>query len=303
MANPVQATRPLIVGEVLFDQFPNGQRVLGGAPFNVAWNLHGFGMAPIFGSAVGKDEEGREVQTQMEAWGLDTTALQISEKWPTGKVRVELNGGEPRFHILDQQAYDQIRYPTLDSSLADCLLLYVGSLATRNEPSKSTIRRLIRESGLPRFVDINIRQPWFDRESAAELLENAVWIKLNDQELSWIAETPCRTAGDIRIAVETLRRLYGGQQYFITCGAAGAYAIDEVGDSLFAEAPKPETMVDAVGAGDAFVAAAIFGISRDRPVDEILQTAVRFASQVCTIQGATSPDRNHYTRLGDRTWG
>ncbi len=28
-----------VFGEVLFDHFPDGRRVLGGAPFNVAWNL------------------------------------------------------------------------------------------------------------------------------------------------------------------------------------------------------------------------------------------------------------------------
>jgi len=30
---------PVIFGEVLFDNFKDGQSVLGGAPFNVAWNL------------------------------------------------------------------------------------------------------------------------------------------------------------------------------------------------------------------------------------------------------------------------
>jgi fructokinase len=35
---------PLVVfGEVLIDEFPDGQRVLGGAPFNVAWHLTAFG--------------------------------------------------------------------------------------------------------------------------------------------------------------------------------------------------------------------------------------------------------------------
>ena len=292
----MQPTRPLIVGEVLFDQFPDGQCVLGGAPFNVAWNLRGLGAAPIFVSAVGTDDEGGQVRSTMEAWGLDTGALQISDKWPTGKVQVELNGGEPRFHILDQQAYDQIRYPQLESLAADCLLLYLGSLAYRNEPSQSTVRRLILESGLPRFVDLNIRQPWFERAWVAELLENAAWIKLNNHELAWIAESDCQTASQIHAAVEKLRRRYGGQQFFITCGSAGAYAIGEAGDPLFAPAPQPAPMVDAVGAGDAFAAAAICGISCSRPLREILQTAVRFASQACTIRGATSQDREHYAR-------
>ena len=38
--------RPLVVGEVLFDEFEDGAQVLGGAPFNVAWHLQGFGISP-----------------------------------------------------------------------------------------------------------------------------------------------------------------------------------------------------------------------------------------------------------------
>ena len=53
--------RPVIFGEVLFDHFPDGARVLGGAPFNVAWHLQAFGSAPLFVSRVGNDPAGREV--------------------------------------------------------------------------------------------------------------------------------------------------------------------------------------------------------------------------------------------------
>ena len=35
-----------LFGEVLIDQFPEGQRILGGAPFNVAWHLQAFGQKP-----------------------------------------------------------------------------------------------------------------------------------------------------------------------------------------------------------------------------------------------------------------
>jgi fructokinase len=290
----VTALQPLIIGEVLFDHFPDGQRVLGGAPFNVAWNLRGLELDPVFVSAVGADDEGREVCSRMESWGLNTSELQVREEWPTGKVQVELDEGQPTFQILDKQAYDNIRFPPNGISSSQYSLIYTGSLAYRNEVTRSTIRRLIDESGLPRFVDINIRQPWFDRAWIPDLIGNARWIKLNDEELSWIAETECGTSEKIRSAVEKLRRLYGGQRYFITCGSAGAYAVSEAGDVLFAEAPTPDPFVDSVGAGDAFAAAVIFGDSLDRPLDEILQSAVRFASRACTIQGATTRDRGHY---------
>ena len=48
--------QPLVFGEVLWDCFPDGQQVLGGAPFNVAWHLHAFGISPLFVSRVGQDE-------------------------------------------------------------------------------------------------------------------------------------------------------------------------------------------------------------------------------------------------------
>lgn len=129
------------------------------------------------------------------------------------------------------------------------------------------------------------------------LLGDADWVKLNEEELSQIAKVECRTAEEVRKAVHKLRSRHGGRRYFITSGAAGAYAVDKHGELLFAGAPKPETMVDTVGAGDAFAAAIIIGVGLDRPMDEVLDFAVRFASQTCTIQGATATDRSHYTEF------
>lgn len=288
------AKRPLIVGEVLFDEFSHGERVLGGAPFNVAWNLQGLGLMPLFVSAVGSDEEGQEVRARMESWGMDTSGLQIAEHRPTGKVQVELDGDEPRFHILDDQAYDEIQMPDSDVLCGEYSLLYQGSLAYRSITSRATIKRLMSATDLPRFVDINIRQPWFSLESATELLTQATWIKLNVDELSFLAKAECRTATQIADAVATMRGQYGARQFFITCGSSGAYAIDQDGDVLFADAPKPVPFVDAVGAGDAFSAATIAGIERGIPLPEILATAVQYASQTCEIQGATTTLRAHY---------
>jgi fructokinase len=52
--------RPVIVGEVLFDTLPSGEAMLGGAPFNVAWHLKGFGLDPLFISKVGEDCNGEQ---------------------------------------------------------------------------------------------------------------------------------------------------------------------------------------------------------------------------------------------------
>ena len=65
-----------VFGEVLFDHFPDGRRVLGGAPFNVAWHLQAFGKRPHLISRVGDDAEGQEIRTAMRDWGMSEAGLQ-----------------------------------------------------------------------------------------------------------------------------------------------------------------------------------------------------------------------------------
>ena len=50
-----EGQRPLIFGEVLFDVMPDRNRVLGGAPFNVAWHLEAFGLRPLMITRIGVD--------------------------------------------------------------------------------------------------------------------------------------------------------------------------------------------------------------------------------------------------------
>ena len=124
---------PLIVGEVLFDHFPDGSAVLGGAPFNVAWHLQGFGASPLFVSRVGSDEESAAVQSTMAHWRMRTEALQTDPDRPTGQVEVSLEAGSPSFDILADQAYDRIDWRVASQQVAaqHPALIYHGTLVAR----------------------------------------------------------------------------------------------------------------------------------------------------------------------------
>jgi len=153
--------RPIIYGEVLFDCFPDGTSVLGGAPFNVAWHLQGFGLNPLMISSVGDDEIGHTVLRTMEQWNMDTSGMQISESFPTGQVKIEINEGEPSYDILAHQAYDNISFNNITSDFNNehYALIYHGSLIRREVASKTTLQQLIEQFKLPVFVDINLRPP------------------------------------------------------------------------------------------------------------------------------------------------
>ena len=112
--------RLCIFGEVLFDHFPNGKRVLGGAPFNVAWHLQAFGQTPCFISRIGDDPEGQAVFAAMRDWGMDTDGVQIDPTKATGRVSVRFDGGEPVYEIVEHCAYDAIQSEAADAGISDC---------------------------------------------------------------------------------------------------------------------------------------------------------------------------------------
>ena len=68
--------------------FSGRQRVLGGAPFNVAWHLQAFGQSPHFISRVGDDAAGETIRNAMHEWGMDMRGLQTDPERPTGRVEV-----------------------------------------------------------------------------------------------------------------------------------------------------------------------------------------------------------------------
>ena len=286
---------PLIIGEVLFDEFPDGQSVLGGAPFNVAWNLQGLGEKPLFVSAVGNDQLGKLVRERMDSWELRTEGLQVEDGLPTGRVKVSENENGPAYEIMDRQAYDHIgRLATTEIDSTEISLIYHGSLAWRNQKTRETIVAYRREFNCPVFVDLNIREPWFDQSWLPELLKNVNWLKLNTDELAKVSGLSAANGSSIRTALDLLKERYGCGNFFVTDGENGAYGLNESGQFDFVATPKVNKVVDTVGAGDAFSAAAIRGLLNDKPQKLILQQAVEFAARICRIRGATISNAETY---------
>ena len=169
-----------IYGEVLFDHFPDGTQVLGGAPFNVAWHLQAFGQSPLLISRVGSDPEGTQVRAAMRDWSLSSNSLQTDALHPTGKVTVTFQDGEPSYNIVPDCAYDHIE----EVSLPECRLLYHGTLASRFATSANTLRKLRNSTPGSVFVDVNLRSPWWNEALVQELVVGADWVKLNSDELA-----------------------------------------------------------------------------------------------------------------------
>lgn len=300
--------RPLIFGEVLFDCFPDSQ-VLGGAPFNVAWNLQGLGVQPRVITAVGDDELGHQVLSRASSWNIDPTGIQV-RPFPTGRVDISTKDGEPTYKFWDDVAFDHI---SLQQQLFDGntpALLYHGSLALRGEESRQTLFSLRRKLNCPTFVDINLRLPHYDFALTESILRDVVHLKLNHEELELLSQflfTTC-SESEPRVATDTpnqaweyrlqaardLQNHFGIQHVWLTAAEHGAAWLGPNEEFEVVAAPRVKNLIDTVGAGDALTAVIIHGLLNGRLQKSILADAVQFAARVCQLRGATSADASFY---------
>jgi len=284
---------PVVFGEVLFDEFPDGSEVLGGAPFNVAWHLAHFGLAPLFVSQVGRDDAGDEVLQRMRSASMACQGVARHPDLPTGRVTVELDDGHPRYTIERPAAWDAIPRP---SDLPDRRLLIHGTLACRDPRSRDTLAALLTggEGGesdegqtVQRVVDVNLRDPWWERTAVLELLRGAETVKVSGEE----AEALSGHAGldGARWLVDHV----GARRVVVTLGRRGAGWIE--GDTeLDVQPPPAAEVVDTVGAGDAFTSVLVLGSLRGWSAEVTLERAQTFAARVVGRRGATTDDRSLY---------
>lgn len=283
---------PVIFGEVLFDCFPDGNSVLGGAPFNVAWHLQAFGLSPLVISGVGDDELGDSVKRAMQDWNMNTVGLQIDTVHPTGSVDIEFDDGEPRYTIVEHRAYDHIRGESLPETPDDCLL-YHGSLALRNDVSRQALAKLKADHNGIVFMDVNLRDPWWNKAYVLDLVSDADWVKLNEDELSQLGGDN----GATQAKAHEFMQAHALTGLVVTLGARGAVAITADGRQASAAPPQALEVVDTVGAGDAFTSVLILGITHQWPLELTMQRAQNFAALIVGKQGATVHDPGFYRTM------
>lgn len=291
-----QGNTVVLFGEVLADVFPD-RTVLGGAPFNVAWHLKNFGQNPVLVSRLGHDALREKVLEAMNRIGMTTAGIQSDTNHPTGQVLVRMAEAGHSFDILPQQAYDFI-HPAVARMTAlstHPVMVYYGTLAQRHEISRRALKSLLRSTDALKFLDINLRAPWYDGGTLRQSLQNANIVKLNDEELRELAVTFGLPADDPEEQARELLARFDLDQLVVTCGESGAWRVDRDGATIRVGPAKPvEQMADTVGAGDGFAAVTLLGRLLNWPAKLTMERANAFAAAICGIRGAIPGDAGFY---------
>lgn len=285
------------LGEFLIDLFPaeTGRRlqevsafrpVPGGAPANVAVAAARLGRRSAFVGKVGDDAFGHLLADVLAREQVSTRGLRFDPAARTTLAFIALpTPTTAEFLFYRNPGADLLLDPgELDLALLEeTRALHIGSISLIGEPSRSAtveaVRVVRRAGGLVSF-DVNYRPGlWPDPETARDtigtMLPSADLLKVNETELELLTGTEDLEAGS-RMLLDR-----GPAACVVTLGAGGSFfrAADGFGSIPGFVVP----VVDAVGCGDAFIAALLSQLleaadPRGRLSASVLPALLRYAN-------------------------
>jgi fructokinase len=271
-------------GEVLWDIFPEGSRA-GGAPFNVAYNVHKMGIDVNMLSKIGNDELGKKLTDQIKSWEISTDYIQVDEKYPTSTVIAKIDKhNEATYEIINDVAWDFIEFlPEHKELVSNAEAFVFGSLSARNEKSKETLLQLLEFAKLKIF-DVNFRPPFTEVELIKTLLQKADIVKMNKAELKQILEFIGKEYNNEEESVAFLQNHFDIKEVILTKGSKGAKYF--VGDKNYSFEAVPITVADTVGSGDAFLSGFISKRIKNENPEEIIKQAISLGAFITSKSGA-----------------
>jgi fructokinase len=260
----------------------------GGAPANVAVAASRLGTEATLVGSVGNDLFGAFILNALEAEGVDTEGVRRCEP-PTRTslafVETDEEGDREFTFYRSDPAADELLSPEdiSEELFSGASFVNFGSIPLIQDPVASAIKEAAKRAadmGVSVAFDVNFREHLWEsvavaREAVDPLFDLSRIVKLSDDELS-----PLLEVDDEQEAANTLLDR-GVELVLVSLGPDGAfYATSEFSGGVPAFDVE---VVDATGAGDAFLAATLSYLSDRESFDE---KTVREAARRGTAAGA-----------------
>lgn len=250
----------LVIGEALTDVVIGAdgaeQARPGGSPANIAVGLARLGVGTELLCGIGPDKYGDELRSHLgqAGVGLADTSSEGPDRTSTAVARIGPDGSASYSFDIDWDP-GPIR-------IGDVRALHTGSLAMVLEPGASEVSTALSAAAPTTLVslDPNIRPSLgLPRDEVIARIEAAMGhahlVKMSDEDLEWLSsgaspsEVAARLHGDgVRLVVVTL-------------GAHGCFLSTAGWSSLLPA--EPTTVVDTIGAGDAFMSGLLYAVLAD----------------------------------------
>ncbi|MEM5566688.1 carbohydrate kinase [Psychroserpens sp. AS72] len=271
-------------GEVLWDIFPTHKKI-GGAPLNVAIRLKSLNNNVSIISRVGKDDLGSSLLEFIDEKGVNINNVQADPKLKTGEVKVMLDDkGSASYEISFPRAWDQIEITDSDKELVKKSDAFIfGSLIGRHNTSKNTLSSLLEMANYKIF-DVNLRAPYYSIELLVEFMNQANFIKFNDDELQEISICLGSQHRSIEQNIKFIANKTNTAHICVTRGKDGAVLF--YNENLYYNEGYSVNVIDTVGAGDSFLATLINGLLKNKHPQNAIDIACAVGAIVTQHEGA-----------------
>lgn len=271
-------------GEVLWDVFPTHKKI-GGAPLNVANRLQALGNNVTMISAIGQGKNGAELLNYIKEVGIDTSCIQVHNEYKTGKVKVMLNDkGSASYDIKYPRAWDKIRLTEINKAAVKNSDAFVfGSLAARDESSRGTLYKLI-ELAKYKIFDLNLRPPYYTKDLLIKLMNEADFIKFNDDELYEVCGYLDSKYRSMEQNIRYIAQKTNTKHICVTKGHHGAVLLYD--DKFYYNSGYLIKVIDTVGAGDSFLGSLISQLLANVHPQEAVDFACAVGAMVAQSEGA-----------------
>ena len=276
----------LSFGEIIWDAYGD-EYTIGGAPLNLAAHFTLQGGRAWLVSAVGRDALGEAALGRIRALDINTEYVSVSDSVPTGRCDVTLGeNGIPSYNILENVAYDNIVLP--DHLNRNFDVLAFGTLALRGQRNREALERVLRSNSFTEvYTDLNIRPPFYSRESIELCLANATILKVSDEELPAVTRTVFGKEAPLADAYGLIAERYPNVRLIlITQGKDGSSCYDCRAKKLYTCESVPVTVVSTVGAGDSYGAAFLAHYLKTRDILAAMNAAAEVSAFVVSRKEA-----------------
>lgn len=257
---------------------------LGGVARNVSENLARLGVSVSLLTAVGTDHEGKRIQSECRRLGIDLHHSLITEEDPSSSYLALMNEkGDLVAAISDMMILERLTVSFFEERAP--MLAAADILIVDTNLSRESLEWLLRTYAHKKiFLDpVSIAKT----HRVRDLSGLCHCLKVNRMEAEVLADMAIRSEGDLRQAAQQLIDR-GSKRIFITLGPEGVYACQQ-GEHCRTAASflKPAS---ASGAGDAFMAAAIYGEIMEWPLFETARFSVAAAAVALLSQETVSEE-------------
>lgn len=244
----------------------------GGA--NTPINLAKLGAPVTFLTRLGDDDMGREILAQLEISGVRVTG-DIGEAGTRTAVSAVLSTRRDRgfasYAGTQGEFFSESRLEQ-EIGRADIVHTYAGYC------NSYPIAALCQKHGTELSLDVS----WLDaesREATSAIIQACDYVKVNEDEAWQLTGESCPEQA-LRVLAGLARK-----SAVVTLGAKGSIGMERGGEIIRQGILSAGAFRDSCGAGDAYAAGMLFGLSGSRPLSECMRLGAELSGQCVTWLG------------------